>query len=503
MNNLTIEQAIAAVRLSTKLSDQEILNLFADKVQKKTKVDTSEGPSQQIDAMAIVLGLHGILQRNNRLVTINHSPEAEQCYTYDNLAPRIQPILLPAMLKHLHDAAIFDPKPPKPAYVAALHALGHYPDIPTINGIVTHPILLPDGSIVRDPGYNKRSGYYLHLTETFPELMETPKAVSILRDLYTDFPFNSEADLSAMLAYVLTLVSRYCINGPCPMFVFDGNRPGVGKGILVDSGSIISQGRRASLFPGQSSPDEIRKHMFSSAMNATPLTVFDNVTGAFGNSEIESILTSTRMDGRILGQSSQVEVSLCMTFAMTANGALLSKDMCRRVVRITLDTEEASPELRTGFKYPYLLEHIKAERPTILMAALSIVANHLKAGCPNALPLGSFDAWSRIVRSAIVNAGLVDPYSNTINRAQEAVAIESDVVALHKAWAFDEPLTVAEVVERVEKSPTEFLLMANLLDKSENKIQYLGYKLRAAAGLVVENKSFKKQKGRHPRWRLI
>lgn len=64
-----------------------------------------------------------------------------------------------------------------------------------------------------------------------------------------------------------------------------------------------------------------------------------------------------------------------------ANGRRLpprgASPSARRVVPCRLETAEEKPEERTGFRYPDLLAHVRAERPRLVCAGLT-----LRAGVP-------------------------------------------------------------------------------------------------------------------------
>jgi hypothetical protein len=69
------------------------------------------------------------------------------------------------------------------------------------------------------------------------------------------------------------------------------------------------------------------------------------------------------------------------------------------------------PEHRTGLKYDPLLQHVHKERPKLASAVLTVLRAYFAAGCPDQhlSAWGSFEQWSRVVRGALVWAGMPDP----------------------------------------------------------------------------------------------
>src|SRR5690606_10090663 len=150
------------------------------------------------------------------------------------------------------------------------------------------------------------------------------------------FPFLGESDFAAVIAHVLTLAGRNIIAGAVPPFNFEANRPGTGKGKLLDVASMIIEGRIAPKYPGTCGDDELRKVLCSIAISGQTQFNLDNVKGQVGGPVIESAITSSRYHGRILGLSEEVDLPLQVVWAMTSNGVVFTRDMTRRVVSIRM-----------------------------------------------------------------------------------------------------------------------------------------------------------------------
>lgn len=87
----------------------------------------------------------------------------------------------------------------------------------------------------------------------------------------------------------------------------------------------------------------------------------------------------------------------------TGNNVQLGGDTGRRSLVCRFEPSEERPELRSDFRHENLLGHVRAHRPALLSAALSIAHGYVRAGRPGASerPWGSFDAWASLVAPAI------------------------------------------------------------------------------------------------------
>jgi putative DNA primase/helicase len=106
--------------------------------------------------------------------------------------------------------------------------------------------------------------------------------------------------------------------------------------------------------------------------------------------------------------------------------------MTRRVVLCSLDPDMERLETRqfSGNPFAAVMEY----RGKYIGAALTIVRAYVVAGCPNDLPaLASFEDWSRLVRSALVWLGCVDPLQ-TMEKARAEDPVTSALSALFSAW---------------------------------------------------------------------
>jgi hypothetical protein len=308
---------------------------------------------------------------------------------------------------------------PPAKVVTAIHSLGDWPAISPLRGIVTIPILRDDGSLCASPGYDERSELYYAPTAPPPDVKESPTqvdaacAASALLEVIQDFPFIDQSHRSAWLATVLSRVGWGAFRGGAPLTVFDATAPGIGKTLAADMSAMISTGATAAHSPYVSDDDELRKRITSHLMAGDQVVLIDNVPGGgvVGWPSLDAALTSETWQDRELGTNSVARLPMDALWMATGNNLEIGADAMRRTLLCRLEAEDEKPEERTGFAHPDLPEWVRAERSRLLAAAFTMLRAYIVAGKPglSLVPLGSFDGWSNLVRSAIVWAGQPDP----------------------------------------------------------------------------------------------
>jgi hypothetical protein len=284
--------------------------------------------------------------------------------------------------------------------------------------------------------------------------------------------------------------------GPAPLFLVDANIRGAGKGLLVQVIGQIVDGREMPASSYADDPDEMRKQITAIAMAGDRLVHFDNIDGKFGNAAIDRAITSTRWKDRILGCSQTANLPLLATWFATGNNVLVAADTARRIMHVRLDVLHEHPEERANFKHPDLLAWVRSQRGKLVAAGLTILAGYIRAGSPDQrlTPFGSFEGWSKLVRSSIVWAGLPDPCET---RAALAVSSDSttDILAdLIAAFQLYDPgrrgVIIAETLDtlyRPEYQPSDpaSLAMRNAIESlcgtrvgSHPSAKSVGYRLR-------------------------
>ena len=359
-----------------------------------------------------------------------------------------------------------EPKPVHPPMwsVNAVLARGAWPAVRPLEAVVTHPVLLPDGTVLATRGYDRGSGLLVRAPANLavavpdrPTRDDVRGAAAALLDVVCDFPFERPEHRAAWVAGLLTPLAWFAFDGPAPLFLIDKNVRGAGAGLLAHTIARVLTGRTFPVMNYTNDAAELRKKITSLAVEGERLVLFDNLAGAVGNEVLDAALTSDRWKDRLLGENRVYDGPLNVSWFATANNAQLRADTARRVCHIRMETAEERPELRTGFKYPDLSAHVAANRGPLLSAALTILRGWAVAGRPrHQLPAwGSFEGWSSAVREAVVFAGLPDPgetrdaLQTTADR--DAVAMGAILGALEHMDPHARGVTTSEVIELVKR----------------------------------------------------
>jgi hypothetical protein len=284
-------------------------------------------------------------------------------------------------------------------------------------------------------------------------------ALDELLEVVRDFPFDREAHKAAWLAALLTPLARFAFTGPAPLFLGDANVRAAGKGLLLDCIAYILTGKGFTVATYTDDRDELRKRITSLALGGDRLVLFDNLEGRFGNGVLDAALTATSWEDRILGVNRMARAPLFVTWYATGNNVLVGADTARRVCHIRLESDRERPEERADFRHPHLLEHVSANRARLLAAALTVLRGYCFAGRPDQglTPWGSFNSWSRLVRSAVVWLGLPDPGETRLLLQEQADVSARSMEVVLSCWGqMDQDrrgLTAAEVIHRLYKEP--------------------------------------------------
>lgn len=287
-----------------------------------------------------------------------------------------------------------------------------------LQGVITAPTIRSDGTIFQDPGYDSKSGLLFSSDTQFPDIPEQPtrddaqQAIGELLSVVTDFPFVDDADRSAWLAMVLSMIGRQCISGCVPLFAITANIRGAGKSLLVDAASRIAYGRSAARKTFTRDDDELRKTITAVVLEAVPAVLFDNMDVQLGGASLDAALTGETWSDRVLGSSKTTgELPLRTVWSSTGNNMAFGSDIARRVLPIRLQSPLESPEDRSDFKHSDLLGWVAFNRPRLAVAALTVLRAYFVAGKPEQQDgvWGSFEGFSRVIRGALVWAGGADP----------------------------------------------------------------------------------------------
>lgn len=376
---------------------------------------------------------------------------------------------------------------------------------PPIMGIISAPTMRLDGSILNKPGYDYETGLlYLPGDVKFPEIKDSPtredatEALNFLKEPFLDFPFQAQSDISASLCSTMALVCRAAIAGPVPLFAIGATAAGTGKSLLADIVALIGTGRVAPKWSQSQTEDEERKRLFAIALEGDPVLLIDNVTRSLGTGTLDMALTSSSIKDRVLGISGTAEAPFRPVVFATGNNMQVKGDTGRRIVPIDMDAKCERPEMRTGWKHPELITWVKSNRAELVAATLTACRAYAVAGYPSMelRPMGSFEDFARVARSAIVWAGFADPIEGRERLRREGDPELEALRLLMVAWNSchgSRAMILRDIVEELaepygeEAKDLKAAIEASVEGYKRGTMQTkLGYYMRKYKGRVID-----------------
>ncbi len=304
---------------------------------------------------------------------------------------------------------------PSTPLVRDLLSSGEFP-FPPLKGVISSPVVRPDGSILATEGYDPgtqlyylaRPGFQLPTVPDTPSAQDLAAAVNVLREVFANFPFEDAASRAHAFALLLTPVCRPMIAGSTPLAAVTAPQAGTGKGLLVEVASLIATGSTAAVSTAPRSEEEMRKRITTVLSGGQPVILFDNVEMPLASSSLAAAITAAVWQDRLLGHNSKVEVPVLVTWAATGNNLKLGGDLPRRCYWICLDAQMARPWKRSQFIHPNLVGYVQTQRAALLTALLTLIRAWVADGQPPPPPtfLGSFDGWARVVGGVLGTAGI-------------------------------------------------------------------------------------------------
>lgn len=341
---------------------------------------------------------------------------------------------------------------PKKVADTLLDMAGKY-RVQPLTGLVNAPILRPDCSILEKEGYDADTGLYCDFGGVkFPAIPQNPtrqdaeRAAALLLDVISEFPFKTEADRSVAFAFLLTGLVRRSLP-TAPGFAISATVMATGKTRLANLASHIAYGCPADNITYCIDEAEMHKRVFSLLVEGAGVVVLDNLEQPLTGETLCTVLTEPSYKGRTLGKSEMQSVSTNVTWAATGNNLTMKGDITTRFLLCQMDAKVERPEERT-FK-SNLDQYVPAHRAELVTAGLILLrAFFISTAKPQLAPYGRFEAWSDLVRGAVVWIGLPDPL-DTRKEIDANDPVRESLKAVLTAWheAFGEkPVLMKEVI---------------------------------------------------------
>jgi putative DNA primase/helicase len=348
---------------------------------------------------------------------------------------------------------------PPPVIATQLLEKGRW-QFPKVAGVITAPTLRPDGTIFNEIGYDSATQLWYRPDSqlVMPEIIESPtreqaeQALKLLDDLLVNFPFETNVDHSVALAAILTTVLRGAFD-VAPMILFRAPDVGSGKSFLADLISTIARGQVCPVITNAKTVEEAEKRLGALVLEGVPMISLDNCSGDLGGDLLCQITERRLIRIRILGKSQAPECEWRGVLFATGNNITYLGDMSRRGLIANLNPRLERPELREFNFNP--IERVFADRGAYIAAAITIARAYIAAGSPQVCgSLGSYNDWTRIVRSPLVWLGQEDPVKSMDEARIEDPArraVNTLIATWKTRWPLNVGYTAVELIDKVNE----------------------------------------------------
>lgn len=310
---------------------------------------------------------------------------------------------------------------------------------PVVSGLVTHPIVMTDGTIIAEDGLHTATrlflrGAALKNAKPYTQAQAKQALIRLKSALLEGFEFESPMDATVALCALITGVERHILD-VAPGFAFLAPIQSSGKTTLARLIHIVLTGRDmpAASFPEGDEP-EMQKRLLSMLLSSPAMVCLDNITDGitFQSGCISRAMTSPVITQRVLGLSRDADCPTNVLFVLTGNNLSLGSDELTRWLPCYLNSKSASPQERT-FKKPDVVLNTLSIRAEVLRDVVGIVAGYIVS--KESMPTASrFANWDRMVRQPLIWAGGLDVtkvFNANMDKGESTGAALAAVTALH------------------------------------------------------------------------
>ncbi|WP_178861268.1 hypothetical protein [Thiomicrorhabdus cannonii] len=410
---LPIRQALLA---DAELNRQDILASNDSKLQAKSKpfITVADGKmSQAVNATIEILKDHqNVFDLGEQLVVIKDlsvQPQNENLLAYW-LGENIQFVIE----KRVKKETVKEYIDPPVKLVKQLLSLGSQRGLKKLRGVISAPVLRKDGSLLRNPGYDSKTGLFLteYCVKDFnvPDVLTQKEISCALKEVmfpFKDFTFANDLDKELLLTALLSAIMRPVL-ATSPGFAIDAPYQASGKTLLATAiaSLMYPETESPSVLPyiASKSDDENRKRLFAELLRGVKTIILDNVVGQFDSPALAAAMTSSSLTDRVLGESQTKTLPVNLLFLMTGNNVVLAGDMPRRIPIIRIDPKTPEPYKRRFDFDP--VQYVKTNRIKLVAAGLTIVkawltSSDYKNGVYSIGSLASFEEWDSLVRQPV------------------------------------------------------------------------------------------------------
>jgi len=359
-----------------------------------------------------------------------------------------------------------------------------------LRGIVTAPVLRPDGTLIQAPGYDKPTGLYMHprvplrrlQPQVTDESVQRAKDI-VLNQMLADFPFVDDSDRAQYLGALLSPIIRPYVPGPTPVVIITSTSQASGKTLLKDAFGYV-YGLAETPWPENDA--ELRKAITAKLWDCgDPVIAMDNLpNGHIIRSPIlSSLVTSANWSDRLLGSTSSVTIPNDRLWVLTGNNLRTGGDNARRTLWVRLDPNCPDPDRRDNFTVGDLRSWLTDNASTVVAALVTMVRGWLAAGAETInTRMGDYSRWASTIAGILKYLevpGWLTTRDNSIGLDDEAEEWGAFLTAWHDAIG-EEAVTTKQLLGLKEDVP-------RLQNGDAPSTKMLGHWLKAREGRYFED----------------
>lgn len=321
---------------------------------------------------------------------------------------------------------------------------------PILNGLLNHPAIHLDGTVVAKEGYDTGTKCWVVAgwddldAPLKPTTKQVVEAVEALREPFEEVIFSGDTVVDASpvkgegvdmvaseanaLGLILTPLVRSLLT-TAPFFIITSSQWGTAKGLVATTASIVTQDSAPLLTDMKISPDQMEKNV-DRVLHDHPgakIIQFDepqdsNSGGRFHSRKLALLATTDKYVNRPVYGRAAVSVDTRRTMIFTGINIRPDQDMVRRVcfIELALPDDGTLPHERT-FKHAdradkvLLQQWVSTNRRRLIKAVITLVNAWREAGCPQADFSFDFPEWVHTVGGILQNAGITTWMANRNN----------------------------------------------------------------------------------------
>jgi hypothetical protein len=289
-------------------------------------------------------------------------------------------------------------------------AMGQKPNQtpPLLQSVTNLPYATPNRRLVTQPGFDAETGIYNVMVNGETGMSDSPTretCIDALRTIWapwSDYRWASDTDRGGMLAAIFTAVLRPAM-ATAPGVFFDAPVQASGKTKAALALGALMTGAYVGVYTfadGRNLEEEFQKSIIAMLRSERRFWLIDNVTGRFESAVLAGLITSGRVQGRILGMSKEGDFSGRVLLCATGNNATLGSDLNRRFLRCRIDTGVERPsDISHSFEPAQVA---KDNRVKIAFAVLELLRAYWQVEPVTVTGGADFHEWSKVVREPIV-----------------------------------------------------------------------------------------------------